>query len=88
MYKADGQGSLKFGCKGVDGTVYPYRSYLENAPAIATNGEVTMEVPSVYIGNLTSNKGFKLLVCKIDSSDLISESNEDNNWINVTINVN
>ncbi|MFA7284934.1 MAG: hypothetical protein WC004_03875 [Candidatus Absconditabacterales bacterium] len=87
MYSSDGLGSLKFGCKGIDGTLYPYRSYLETAPPIATNGEVTLEVPNVYIGNLTSNVGFKLLVCKIDSSNLVTETNEDNNFVNVTVQV-
>lgn len=86
-YSSDGLGSLKFGCKGVDWEIYPYRSYLETAPPITTNNEVVFEVPNVYIGNLTSNKGFKILVCKIDSSDLISESNEQNNQVNVNLQV-
>lgn len=87
-YSSDGLGSLKFGCKGIDGEIYPYWSYLETAPPITTDNEVVFEVPNVYIGNLTSNKGFKILVCKIDSSDLISESNEQNNFVNVSLNVN
>ena len=79
-------GSLKFGCKGVDWQLYPYRSYTDNQ-TISTNLEIITEIPNVYIGNLTTNKGFKLLTCKIDSSNLIAESNEDNNSVNVSIQI-
>jgi hypothetical protein len=85
-YAPDSMGSLKFGCKGVDGQLYPYRSYTDNQ-TISTNWEIITEIPNVYIGNLTTNKGFKLLTCKIDSSNLIAESNEDNNSVNVSIQI-
>lgn len=85
-FSPDGLGSLKFGCKGIDGTIYPYWSYTDTQ-IIWSNSELVLEVPNVYIGNLTSNKGFKLLTCKIDSSDLITETNEDNNFVNVSVQI-
>lgn len=84
LYKPDWLGSLKFGCKGVDGKIYPYRSYTDNQ-IIDNQNDVTIDVPNVYIGNLTTSKWLKLLMCKIDSSDLISESNEENNTATITI---
>jgi hypothetical protein len=83
-YKPDGLWSLKFGCKGVDGKIYPYRSYTDNQ-IIDSQNELVIDVPNVYIGNLTNSKWLKLLTCKIDSSDLVGESNEDNNIASITI---
>lgn len=85
-YISDGLGSLKFGCKWLDWAIYPYRSYVDNTN-IGSNSELVLTVSNVYIANLTSTKGFKLLACKIDSSDLISESNEDNNVVNVSVQI-
>lgn len=85
-YNPDSLGSLKFGCKGIDGNIYPYWSYVDNQ-IIWNNSELSVEIPNVFIGHLTASKWFKLLSCKIDSSDLINESNEDNNYINISIQI-
>lgn len=85
-YTPDGLGSLKFGCKWIDGNIYPYRSYIDNQ-IIWNNAELSIEVPNVFIWHLTASKWFKLLSCKIDSSELIDESNEDNNFVNVSIQI-
>ncbi len=85
-YNPDSLGSLKFGCKGIDGNIYPYWSYVDSQ-IIWNNSELSVEIPNVFIGHLTASKWFKLLNCKIDSSDLIDESNEDNNSINISIQI-
>lgn len=85
-YSPDAMWSLKFGCRWVDGNIYPYRSYVDNQ-IIWSQSEISIEVANVFVGNLTSSKWFKLLTCKIDSSDLIDEENEDNNFVNVSVQI-
>ncbi|HMY80628.1 MAG TPA: hypothetical protein PK048_02175 [Candidatus Absconditabacterales bacterium] len=75
---------LKIGCKGVDGGIYPYWSYSDNQ-SIPTGGEIIIDIQNVVVGHLTTSKGLKLLTCKVDSADMITEINEDNNIVNVSI---